>query len=111
MELFTKSVKKMCCLHEFMFQKEQEKLPLTKREFENYFPTSTFTIQSIATNVYDKQCINFDVKVNVYGGGTTGQAEAVRMAIARCNVRSRSGKQSCPKTRRITNKRSKNGRA
>jgi small subunit ribosomal protein S9 len=23
---------------------------------------------------------NFDVKVNVYGGGSTGQAEAVRMA-------------------------------
>jgi len=31
---------------------------------------------------------NFDVKVNVYGGGVTGQAEAVRMAIARamCEV-------------------------
>jgi small subunit ribosomal protein S9 len=31
---------------------------------------------------------NFDVKVNVYGGGTTGQAEAVRMALARvmCEV-------------------------
>jgi small subunit ribosomal protein S9 len=26
---------------------------------------------------------NFDVKVNVYGGGSTGQAEAVRMALAR----------------------------
>jgi small subunit ribosomal protein S9 len=26
---------------------------------------------------------NFDVKVNVYGGGTTGQAEAVRMALSR----------------------------
>jgi small subunit ribosomal protein S9 len=24
---------------------------------------------------------NFDVKVNVYGGGSTGQAEAVRMAL------------------------------
>ena len=31
---------------------------------------------------------NFDVKVNVYGGGSTGQAEAVRMAWARvmCEV-------------------------
>lgn len=30
----------------------------------------------------------FDVKVNVYGGGSNGQAEAVRMAIARamCEV-------------------------
>ena len=31
---------------------------------------------------------NFDVKVNVHGGGSTGQAEAVRMALARvmCEV-------------------------
>ena len=31
---------------------------------------------------------NFDVYVNVYGGGSTGQAEAVRMALARvmCEV-------------------------
>ena len=26
---------------------------------------------------------NFDVKVNVHGGGSTGQAEAVRLAISR----------------------------
>ena len=26
---------------------------------------------------------NFDVKVNVYGGGITGQAEAVRLALSR----------------------------
>jgi small subunit ribosomal protein S9 len=34
---------------------------------------------------------NFDVKVNVYGGGSTGQAEAVRMALARvmCEVNHR----------------------
>ena len=31
---------------------------------------------------------NYDVKVNVYGGGITGQAEAVRLAISRalCEV-------------------------
>jgi ribosomal protein S9 len=45
-------------------------------------PNSYFTVQSNATNVYDREC-NFDVKVNVYGGGSTGQAEAVRMALAR----------------------------
>jgi len=26
---------------------------------------------------------NYDVKVNVYGGGITGQAEAVRLALSR----------------------------
>ena len=26
---------------------------------------------------------NFDVKVNVFGGGITGQAEAIRLALSR----------------------------
>jgi small subunit ribosomal protein S9 len=51
-------------------------------------PNGYFTVQSNATNVYDRNATNFDVKVNVYGGGSTGQAEAVRMALARvmCEV-------------------------
>jgi small subunit ribosomal protein S9 len=46
-----------------------------------------FTVQSYATNLWQRTT-NFDVKVNVYGGGSTGQAEAVRMALARamCEV-------------------------
>ena len=34
------------------------------------------------TNLVDQ----YDVKVNVEGGGITGQAEAIRMAISRCLV-------------------------
>ena len=29
---------------------------------------------------------SFDIKVNVYGGGITGQAEAIRLAISRAMV-------------------------
>jgi small subunit ribosomal protein S9 len=29
---------------------------------------------------------NFDIKVNVFGGGITGQAEAIRLAISRAMV-------------------------
>jgi small subunit ribosomal protein S9 len=74
--------------HVFMFQKEQESYREQKRIYNGLFPNSYFTVQSDATNVYDRKCKNFDVKVNVYGGGTTGQAEAVRMALARvmCEV-------------------------
>jgi small subunit ribosomal protein S9 len=51
---------------------------------------------------------NFDVKVNVYGGGSTGQAEAVRMALARvmCEV---NAEKDYLETRRFIDKRSKNG--
>jgi small subunit ribosomal protein S9 len=87
-------------LHVFMFRKEQ-KITVNKA-FETYFN---------ATLQYN-QCLwqvsNFDVKVNVYGGGSTGQAEAVRMALARV-MWGKCRKQSYLETRRFVNKRSKNG--
>ena len=64
------------------------KITVNKREFANYFPNCNFTVQSLQPMSMTENASNFDVKVNVYGGGTTGQAEAVRMAIARamCEV-------------------------
>lgn len=58
-------------------------ITVNNREFENYFPTSTLRYkvqQPLALTNNEKE---FDIKVNVYGGGITGQAEAVRLAIAR----------------------------
>jgi len=53
------------------------------REIANFFPTET--LQYIA-----KQPLNvlglegkYDIKVNIFGGGVKGQAEAVRLGIAR----------------------------
>ena len=58
-------------------------ITVNKRAFANYFPTATlqFKVKQPLTMTNNEG--NFDVKVNVYGGGATGQAEAVRMAIAR----------------------------
>ena len=53
------------------------------RELKDYFPTEVLQIifsQSLKTVDAAGQ---FDIKVNVKGGGISGQAEAVRMAIAR----------------------------
>ena len=58
------------------------------KDYKEYFPT--LPLQYIATQSLNVagELANFDVKVNVYGGGSTGQAEAVRMALARamCEV-------------------------
>ena len=63
-------------------------ITVNKREFANYFPTPTLRYKVMQPLALTENAENFDVKVNVYGGGTTGQAEAVRMAIARamCEV-------------------------
>ena len=64
------------------------KITVNKREFANYFPTPTLQYKVMQPLAMTENASNFDVKVNVYGGGSTGQAEAVRMAIARamCEV-------------------------
>jgi small subunit ribosomal protein S9 len=63
-------------------------ITVNKREFANYFPTATLQYKVRQPLTMTNNENNFDVKVNVYGGGATGQAEAVRMAIARamCEV-------------------------
>jgi small subunit ribosomal protein S9 len=53
------------------------------RKFEEFFPTEVLQIvvkQPFATIEDDS---TYDVKVNVKGGGTTGQAEATRLAISK----------------------------
>ncbi len=64
------------------------KITVNKREFETYFPTATLQYKVRQPLSMTNNAENFDVKINVYGGGSTGQAEAVRMAIARamCEV-------------------------
>lgn len=56
---------------------------INKRTLEEYFPLDTMKLivnqPLVATNTTDK----FDVYVNVYGGGYTGQAGAIRHGIAR----------------------------
>lgn len=55
-------------------------------EFEKYFPQllsrEDILLPFKATETEGK----FDVKVNVNGGGTTGQAQAVRLSIARALI-------------------------
>ncbi|MCL7988003.1 30S ribosomal protein S9 [Sphingobacterium sp. lm-10] len=56
------------------------------KDYTVYFPT--LPLQYIATQSLNvaESLANFDVKVNVQGGGVKGQAEAVRLAIAKALV-------------------------
>ncbi len=58
-------------------------ITINNREFDNYFTTATLRYkvqQPLALTNNEK---DFDIKVNVFGGGITGQAEAIRLAISR----------------------------
>lgn len=53
------------------------------RPFENYFPRKSLQMIIRQPLVLTKQLDKIDVKVNVQGGGVSGQAEAVRHGISR----------------------------
>jgi small subunit ribosomal protein S9 len=59
------------------------KIVVNKRPFEDYFPRET--ARQVIQQPFDITGTNgkFDVKVNVRGGGITGQAGAIRHGISR----------------------------
>jgi small subunit ribosomal protein S9 len=58
-------------------------ITVNKRELENYFPTGTLQYKVKQPLVLTENENTFDISVNVFGGGITGQAEAIRLAISR----------------------------
>jgi small subunit ribosomal protein S9 len=61
-------------------------ITVNKREFKDYFTTEI--LQFIATQplILLGNAEKYDIKVNLDGGGYKGQAEALRLAIARAMV-------------------------
>ncbi len=58
-------------------------ITVNNRDLSDYFPTATLQYKVKQPFALTDTEDNFDVKVNVYGGGITGQAEAVRLALSR----------------------------
>ena len=58
-------------------------ITINNRELDNYFttPTLRYKVQQPLTLTDNEK--SFDIKVNVFGGGITGQAEAIRLALSR----------------------------
>ncbi len=62
-------------------------ITINKRDLENYFPSPM--LQYIVKQPLNKLGVaeKYDIKVNLNGGGINGQAEALRLAIARALVK------------------------
>ena len=59
------------------------KITVNKKDYKEYFPTPTLQYKVNQAFALTNTTGQFDVNINVYGGGATGQAEAVRLALAR----------------------------
>jgi small subunit ribosomal protein S9 len=62
------------------------KVTINGKNLETYFTTEVLRIKFNQPFVITSGVGQFDLKINVKGGGVTGQAEAVRMAISRALV-------------------------
>ncbi len=63
------------------------KIVVNKRDVASYFQTDqlVYVVKQPLNEVNAAQ--DYDIKVNLYGGGFSGQAEALRLAIARALVK------------------------
>jgi|TARA_B110000093_G_C12760100_1_gene322170 small subunit ribosomal protein S9 len=59
---------------------------INKRDYKDYFPTGTLQYKINQPFEITETSGKYDVKVNVSGGGITGQAEAVRLAISKALI-------------------------
>jgi small subunit ribosomal protein S9 len=59
------------------------KITVNNRPFENYFPIENLRMQAMQPLTATETAAKWDVRVNVSGGGPSGQAGAVRHGIAR----------------------------
>lgn len=63
------------------------KITINKRDYKEFFPTAILHYVVEQPLQLTDNMGKYDIKVNLSGGGITGQAEALRLAIARALVK------------------------
>jgi small subunit ribosomal protein S9 len=63
------------------------KITINKREFDHYFPSTI--LQFVVKQPLNKLNVaeQYDIRINLAGGGFKGQSEAARLAIARALIK------------------------
>ncbi len=88
MEVIHKIGRRKTAVARVYLAKGKGKITVNKKDMEVYFPTATLQYKVNQPLTMTNNDGNFDITVNVYGGGITGQAEAIRLALSRamCEV-------------------------
>ena len=61
-------------------------IKVNNRDFKDYFPSEVLQIIVKQPLITIDQNNNFNININVFGGGLSSQAEAIRLSIARALV-------------------------
>ncbi len=88
MEVIHKIGRRKTAVARVYLSKGNGTITINKRDISEYFPTATLQYKVQQPFALTNNEGGFDVKVNVFGGGITGQAEAIRLALSRalCDV-------------------------
>jgi small subunit ribosomal protein S9 len=83
MEVTNTSGRRKTAVARIYLKKGNGTITINGRDYKNYFPTGT--LQYIINQPFELTSTleQFDVNVNVAGGGVKGQAEAVRLGISK----------------------------
>jgi len=65
----------------------QGMITVNDRDFKEYFPTAILQYQILEPFEITNTAGKYDLKVNMDGGGITGQAEALSLAISRALIK------------------------
>ena len=83
MEVIHKIGRRKTAVARVYVSKGKGNISVNDKDFKSYFSTATLQYKvNQPLSMTDNEG-NFDIKINVHGGGVTGQAEAVRLAISR----------------------------
>ena len=79
--------RRKCAVARVYVQEGSGKITINKRDLTEYFPSTIlqFVVKQ-PLNLLDV-AEKYDIKVNLQGGGFTGQSQALRLAIARALVK------------------------
>ena len=83
MEVIHKIGRRKTSVARIYLSKGKDKMIINGKDYKTYFPTTSLQYKIIQPFKLTDNLGKFDLSVNVYGGGITGQVEAIRLAISR----------------------------
>ena len=83
MEIIHKIGRRKTSVARIYLSKGKDKMTINGKDYKDYFPTTSLQYKIIQPFKLTDNLGKFDLSVNVYGGGITGQVEAIRLAISR----------------------------
>lgn len=88
MEVIHKIGRRKTAIARAYLSKGEGKITVNNKNVDDYFTVDMLNYKVKQPLILTNNESNFDIKVSVYGGGITGQAEAIRLAISRamCDI-------------------------